>query len=205
MINFCLFQWITSPRERLKSFWMKLLAWRILTILTSSDSWVRNMPDTCITEHTRNTQIEIKHFDINMHKCVKSIICSGQKHTPQSCWFVHAGVCLEVGSGHFPKPMVVLPFMKYGDLHSFLLRSRLGEDPVVRCQISSINICLHAWAKLWGYHGSNRKLCCISSFSLHRCSWSSWLTSLWEWSISATETSYTGTWQHATACMCPEQ
>ncbi|XP_022048031.2 tyrosine-protein kinase Mer [Acanthochromis polyacanthus] len=38
------------------------------------------------------------------------------------------GVCLEVGSGHFPKPMVILPFMKYGDLHSFLLRSRLGES-----------------------------------------------------------------------------
>ncbi|XP_029306211.1 tyrosine-protein kinase Mer [Cottoperca gobio] len=40
------------------------------------------------------------------------------------------GVCLEVGAGHFPKPMVILPFMKYGDLHSFLLRSRLGESPV---------------------------------------------------------------------------
>ncbi|KAM3606477.1 uncharacterized protein V6R79_017199 [Siganus canaliculatus] len=40
------------------------------------------------------------------------------------------GVCLEVDSGHFPKPMVILPFMKYGDLHSFLLRSRLGESPM---------------------------------------------------------------------------
>ncbi|XP_029962341.1 tyrosine-protein kinase Mer [Salarias fasciatus] len=40
------------------------------------------------------------------------------------------GVCLEVGSGSFPKPMVILPFMKYGDLHSFLIRSRLGESPV---------------------------------------------------------------------------
>ncbi|XP_069001055.1 tyrosine-protein kinase Mer isoform X1 [Embiotoca jacksoni] len=40
------------------------------------------------------------------------------------------GVCLEMGSGHFPKPMVILPFMKYGDLHSFLLRSRLGENPL---------------------------------------------------------------------------
>ncbi|XP_028280147.1 tyrosine-protein kinase Mer [Parambassis ranga] len=38
------------------------------------------------------------------------------------------GVCLEVCSGHFPKPMVILPFMKYGDLHSFLLHSRLGEN-----------------------------------------------------------------------------
>lgn len=40
------------------------------------------------------------------------------------------GVCLEMGSGNFPKPMVILPFMKYGDLHSFLLRSRLGESPM---------------------------------------------------------------------------
>ena len=41
------------------------------------------------------------------------------------------GVCLEAGSGHFPKPMVILPFMRYGDLHSFLLRSRLGDSPLV--------------------------------------------------------------------------
>ncbi|CAN9499931.1 unnamed protein product [Ophioblennius macclurei] len=40
------------------------------------------------------------------------------------------GVCLESGPGNFPKPMVILPFMKYGDLHSFLIRSRLGESPV---------------------------------------------------------------------------
>uniref|UniRef100_A0A669BUZ1 receptor protein-tyrosine kinase n=1 Tax=Oreochromis niloticus TaxID=8128 RepID=A0A669BUZ1_ORENI len=40
------------------------------------------------------------------------------------------GVCLEVGSGHFPKPMVILPFMKHGDLHSFLLRSRHRETPM---------------------------------------------------------------------------
>lgn len=40
------------------------------------------------------------------------------------------GVCLEMGPGNFPKPMVILPFMKYGDLHSFLLRSRLGESPM---------------------------------------------------------------------------
>ncbi|KAK2852951.1 hypothetical protein Q7C36_008152 [Tachysurus vachellii] len=40
------------------------------------------------------------------------------------------GVCLDVGPGHFPRPMVILPFMRYGDLHSFLLRSRLGHDPL---------------------------------------------------------------------------
>ncbi|XP_017320153.1 tyrosine-protein kinase Mer isoform X1 [Ictalurus punctatus] len=40
------------------------------------------------------------------------------------------GVCLDVGPGHFPKPMVILPFMRYGDLHSFLLRSRLESSPL---------------------------------------------------------------------------
>ncbi|XP_077192386.1 tyrosine-protein kinase Mer isoform X2 [Paroedura picta] len=39
------------------------------------------------------------------------------------------GVCIEPGSQQVPKPMVILPFMKYGDLHSFLLRSRLGVGP----------------------------------------------------------------------------
>ncbi|RXM99242.1 Tyrosine-protein kinase Mer [Acipenser ruthenus] len=40
------------------------------------------------------------------------------------------GVCLEISSReNFPKPMVILPFMKYGDLHSFLLHSRLNESP----------------------------------------------------------------------------
>ncbi|MGH0191452.1 UNVERIFIED_CONTAM: hypothetical protein FKN15_061432, partial [Acipenser sinensis] len=40
------------------------------------------------------------------------------------------GVCLEISSReNLPKPMVILPFMKYGDLHSFLLHSRLNESP----------------------------------------------------------------------------
>ncbi|XP_062065832.1 tyrosine-protein kinase Mer [Lepus europaeus] len=35
------------------------------------------------------------------------------------------GVCIEMSSQGIPKPMVVLPFMKYGDLHTYLLYSRL--------------------------------------------------------------------------------
>ncbi|XP_061212895.1 tyrosine-protein kinase Mer [Neopsephotus bourkii] len=39
------------------------------------------------------------------------------------------GVCMELSSQQVPRPMVILPFMKYGDLHSFLLRSRLEMAP----------------------------------------------------------------------------
>ncbi|KAJ8275679.1 hypothetical protein COCON_G00074310 [Conger conger] len=41
------------------------------------------------------------------------------------------GVCLQtVESEGFPSPVVILPFMKHGDLHSYLLYSRLGDTPV---------------------------------------------------------------------------
>ncbi|XP_051900328.1 tyrosine-protein kinase receptor UFO isoform X2 [Pristis pectinata] len=41
------------------------------------------------------------------------------------------GVCLQSHENEgFPSPVVILPFMKHGDLHSFLLYSRLGENPV---------------------------------------------------------------------------
>uniref|UniRef100_A0AAZ3NVC0 receptor protein-tyrosine kinase n=1 Tax=Oncorhynchus tshawytscha TaxID=74940 RepID=A0AAZ3NVC0_ONCTS len=41
------------------------------------------------------------------------------------------GVCLQtVESEGYPSPVVILPFMKHGDLHSYLLYSRLGDCPV---------------------------------------------------------------------------
>ncbi|XP_032870235.1 tyrosine-protein kinase receptor UFO [Amblyraja radiata] len=41
------------------------------------------------------------------------------------------GVCLQNNENEgYPSPVVILPFMKHGDLHSFLLYSRLGENPV---------------------------------------------------------------------------
>uniref|UniRef100_A0A8C4WY39 receptor protein-tyrosine kinase n=1 Tax=Eptatretus burgeri TaxID=7764 RepID=A0A8C4WY39_EPTBU len=42
------------------------------------------------------------------------------------------GVCMELSGQQqsMPRPMVILPFMRHGDLHSFLLSSRLGETPV---------------------------------------------------------------------------
>ncbi|XP_031434447.2 tyrosine-protein kinase Mer [Clupea harengus] len=67
------------------------------------------------------SQREIEEF-LNEAACMKDF------HHPNVIRLM--GVCLEVGSGHFPKPMVILPFMKYGDLHSFLLLSRMGDSPL---------------------------------------------------------------------------
>ncbi|XP_073464744.1 tyrosine-protein kinase receptor TYRO3 [Aquarana catesbeiana] len=51
--------------------------------------------------------------------------------------FDHPNVCKLIGvslrsrtKGRLPVPMVILPFMKHGDLHTFLLMSRIGEEPI---------------------------------------------------------------------------
>lgn len=113
-----------------------------------------------------------------------------------------SGVCLEVDSGYFPKPMVILPFMKYGDLHSFLLRSRLEQSPVVRfLPNTEIHTIVNHSDKLMQLTYYFCVFCVFSSSSCPlRHSWSSWLTLLWVWSISVVVTFCIVTWQLATAC-----
>ncbi|XP_062319019.1 tyrosine-protein kinase Mer isoform X1 [Osmerus eperlanus] len=67
------------------------------------------------------SQREIEEF-LNEAACMKDF------HHPNVIRLL--GVCLETGPAHSPRPMVILPYMTHGDLHSFLLRSRLRDSPL---------------------------------------------------------------------------
>lgn len=57
-----------------------------------------------------------------------------------------------MGSQGTPKPMVILPFMKYGDLHTYLLYSRLETGSKV---MNSPLRCLWTLDKAWANSASD--------------------------------------------------
>ena len=56
-----------------------------------------------------------------------------------------------------PKPMVILPFMKYGDLHTYLLYSRLDTGPkVIHHPVTfPLNSARGSHDRAWTSSGSN--------------------------------------------------
>ncbi|XP_074547915.1 tyrosine-protein kinase receptor TYRO3 [Halichoeres trimaculatus] len=64
----------------------------------------------------------------DIEQCLKEAAYMKDFHHPNVIELI--GVSLHRRPGQrLPIPMVVLPFMKHGDLHTFLLLSRLGENP----------------------------------------------------------------------------
>ncbi|XP_047197717.1 tyrosine-protein kinase receptor TYRO3 isoform X2 [Hippoglossus stenolepis] len=64
----------------------------------------------------------------DIEQCLKEAANMKDFHHPNVIQLI--GVSLHRRRGQrLPIPMVVLPFMKHGDLHTFLLLSRLGEQP----------------------------------------------------------------------------
>ncbi|KAM7402849.1 hypothetical protein PAMA_003662 [Pampus argenteus] len=64
----------------------------------------------------------------DIEQCLKEAAYMKDFHHPNVIQLI--GVSLHWRRGQrLPIPMVVLPFMKHGDLHTFLLLSRLGEQP----------------------------------------------------------------------------
>ncbi|XP_069391281.1 tyrosine-protein kinase receptor TYRO3 isoform X2 [Paralichthys olivaceus] len=64
----------------------------------------------------------------DIEQCLKEAANMKDFHHPNVIQLI--GVSLHRRQGQrLPIPMVVLPFMKHGDMHTFLLLSRLGEQP----------------------------------------------------------------------------
>ncbi|XP_061087810.1 tyrosine-protein kinase receptor TYRO3 [Conger conger] len=76
--------------------------------------------------------VKVLKTDINtsgdIEQCLKEAAYMKDFHHPNVIQLI--GVSLHRRpQQRLPVPMVILPFMKHGDLHTFLLMSRLGEDP----------------------------------------------------------------------------
>uniref|UniRef100_A0A8B9KUT0 Tyrosine-protein kinase receptor TYRO3 n=1 Tax=Astyanax mexicanus TaxID=7994 RepID=A0A8B9KUT0_ASTMX len=76
--------------------------------------------------------VKVLKTDINsssdIEQCLKEAAYMKDFHHPNVIQLI--GVSLHRRpQQRLPIPMVILPFMKHGDLHTFLLMSRLGDDP----------------------------------------------------------------------------
>ncbi|KAI1895602.1 hypothetical protein AGOR_G00107930 [Albula goreensis] len=76
--------------------------------------------------------VKVLKTDINtsgdIEQCLKEAAYMKDFHHPNVIQLI--GVSLHRRpQQRLPIPMVILPFMKHGDLHTFLLMSRLGEEP----------------------------------------------------------------------------
>lgn len=86
------------------------------------------------TENNSGQKVAVKVLktDINstsdIEQCLKEAAYMKDFHHPNVIQLM--GVSLHRrAQERLPVPMVILPFMKHGDLHTFLLMSRLGDEP----------------------------------------------------------------------------
>ncbi|XP_067312034.1 tyrosine-protein kinase receptor TYRO3 [Pseudorasbora parva] len=89
--------------------------------------------------------VKVLKTDINsssdIEQCLKEAAYMKDFHHPNVIPLI--GVSLHRrAQQRLPVPMVILPFMKHGDLHTFLLMSRLGDDPFTLTQQSLIQFML---------------------------------------------------------------
>ncbi|XP_077395133.1 tyrosine-protein kinase receptor TYRO3 isoform X2 [Festucalex cinctus] len=82
--------------------------------------------------HVQKVAVKVLKSDItssgDIEQCLKEAAYMKDFHHPNVIQLI--GVSLHRRHAQrLPVPMVVLPFMKHGDLHTFLLLSRLGEQP----------------------------------------------------------------------------
>uniref|UniRef100_A0A8C4Q093 receptor protein-tyrosine kinase n=1 Tax=Eptatretus burgeri TaxID=7764 RepID=A0A8C4Q093_EPTBU len=82
----------------------------------------------------------MRDLETNMDYALR-VACSNEVgFSPWSSWlranttlndpFLQNLHLIRINGSEFPRPMVVMPFMKHGDLHSFLLQSRLENMPM---------------------------------------------------------------------------
>ncbi|RXN27367.1 tyrosine- kinase receptor TYRO3 [Labeo rohita] len=81
--------------------------------------------------------VKVLKTDINsssdIEQCLKEAAYMKDFHHPNVIQLI--GVSLHRrAQQRLPVPMVILPFMKHGDLHTFLLMSRLGDEPFTLSQ-----------------------------------------------------------------------